>query len=62
MSLETTRLLTEVLTERVDELITLQFPCGRGTTPFKSPSVSSLGLLIGEGANPILGQQNVEIN
>ena len=41
MSPETIRLLTEVLTERVDEIIPMQFPYGPGTTPFKSPLVSS---------------------
>ena len=51
MSPETTRLLTEVLTERVDDIVAVQFPYGRGTTPFKSPLVSSFqyNFLLQEG-------------
>ena len=41
MSPETTRLLTEVLNDSPDEVVVMDLPCSRGTTPYKSPLVSS---------------------
>ena len=52
MSPETIRLLTEVLTDKTDQVVPWPMVYGRGTTPLLSPLVSILEFLMGMGTTP----------